>query len=669
MHQFQGKWITNEEFYNLKPRNVFHRQLDIIDFDCSEHRNKHILFRKKFNLLKTNGRAIIYISADDFYRLYINGKFITIGPAPAYHFNYNYNVIDVTKYLSNGENLIAVHTFYQGLINRVWQSGDNRHGLILDLCVENETVVKSDESFLTTFHTAYEEIGTVGYATAFLDKYDSNSLEIGFENIDFDDSNWENAKVSKYSDYKLNEQKSAQLTFEKIKPKNIRNDNGAVFIDFGAIYVGHLYAKVKGTKGQEVIIRQGQELLDDGSVRFKLRSNCNYEEKWVLSDGESSLDQFDYKSFRYASFVLPKNAVLLETYLIARHYPFELKAKISNEFKNSIELKKIWELCVNSQKYGVQDAVLDCMDREKGFYLGDGCYSALAHMVLTHDDVMVRKLIDEAFSTVFITDGLVTCINCSFMQEIAEFPLILVKLVLWHYNYTKDIDFLRENYSKVTALIDAYKRDYEDNYLLKNLDKWCVVEWPKNFRDGYDVDIQEGKVCEQPHVAINAYYLESISVANRIASILSLPEYRDITPLKNAFMNAFYNKDNHLFKDGVNTEHISFIGNIFAFAYNLCEDKEFITNALKMIDERKISSVCIFGAFPLLEGLIRNGYRDKIKEVMSDKGAWLRMIEEGATTTFEGWGKDTKWNTSLFHLTLSLGAVFLSDVDIENLLI
>ena len=71
MHKFQGKWITNEEFYNLKPRNVFHRQLDIIDFDCSEHRNKHILFRKKFNLLKTNGRAIIYISADDFYRLYI----------------------------------------------------------------------------------------------------------------------------------------------------------------------------------------------------------------------------------------------------------------------------------------------------------------------------------------------------------------------------------------------------------------------------------------------------------------------------------------------------------------------------------------------------------------------------------------------------------------------
>ena len=44
-----------------------------------------------------------------------------------------------------------------------------------------------------------------------------------------------------------------------------------------------------------------------------------------------------------------------------------------------------------------------------------------------------------------------------------------------------------------------------------------------------------------------------------------------------------------------------------------------------------------------------------------DENAWLRMIREGATTTFEGWGKDKKWNTSLFHLTLSYAVVFLTD--------
>ena len=53
--------------------------------------------------------------------------------------------------------------------------------------------------------------------------------------------------------------------------------------------------------------------------------------------------------------------------------------------------------------------------------------------------------------------------------------------------------------------------------------------------------------------------------------------------------------------------------------------------------------------------------------LMKNPGAWLRMLAEDATTTFEGWGKDTKWNTSLFHMTMSYGAIFLMDEDLEKL--
>ena len=111
----------------------------MVDLPCDEHRNRHILFRKAFHYDSSIDSARIYISADDYYKLYINGQFVAQGPAPSYHFNYNYNIVDVTPYLKKGENLIAVHTLYQGLINRVWQSGDNRHGLILDLVIDGET--------------------------------------------------------------------------------------------------------------------------------------------------------------------------------------------------------------------------------------------------------------------------------------------------------------------------------------------------------------------------------------------------------------------------------------------------------------------------------------------------------------------------------------------------
>ena len=47
-----------------------------------------------------------------------------------------------------------------------------------------------------------------------------------------------------------------------------------------------------------------------------------------------------------------------------------------------------------------------------------------------------------------------------------------------------------------------------------------MVEWPAQYRGGYDVDLTEGKVCEEPHVVLNAYALCAIVCANRIAALL-----------------------------------------------------------------------------------------------------------------------------------------------------
>ena len=667
MHQFIGKWITDSEFFSLEPRNVFHKELEAFDLPCDEHRNRHILFRKKFNLLQKATEAKIYISADDYYKLYINGNFVGQGPAPSYHFQYNYNVIDVTSFLVEGENVIAVHTLYQGLINRVWQSGDNRHGLILDLIVDKKVIVSSDDTFKTRPHSGYTETGIAGYQTQFLEEYNSNAPEDGFKNPEFDDSLWENAKLHECSDHVLTEQKSKMLVFEKIFPVFQEKNGNILKIDFGSNYVGYLCMSVKGQKNSIVTIRCGQELNEDKSVRFNLRANCKYEEKWVLNGGTSILDQFDYKAFRYVEFILPDDCIVDELYMMVRHYPFELKSQMQKEFADDERLRRIWDLCVHTQKYGVQEVIQDCMEREKGFYMGDGCYTALTNMILTKDDSLVRKLIDDGFASGFISEGLVTCLDCSFMQEIAEFPLMMISLVLWHYKFTGDKEYLAVNYPKVINLLDSYRRNYEKDGLLSNLDKWCVVEWPVNYQDDYDVDITEGKICKQPHVSINAYYLEAIKTANIIAEKMGFAPYRDEQALKDSFVNAFYDRKKHLFKDGVDTTHISIVGNSFPFAFGLCPDEKCVENVMDMFFERKISSVSLFSTFPVLMGFVRYGQEKKLKELMLSQGAWLRMLSEDATTTFEGWGKDAKWNTSLFHLTLSYGATFLADTNLKNL--
>ena len=657
-HTFEGAWITDEEFSKLIPRNVFHRQLDKIDLPCDEHRNRHILFRKKFCCDILSENALVYISADDYFKLYINGQFVAQGPAPSYHFNYNYNVIDVSKYLQKGENLIAVHTLYQGLINRVWQSGDNRHGLILDLVIDGKTIVASDESFKTNPHTAYTETGTCGYNTQFLERYDSAAAEVGFSLPEFDDSNWKDAQININADYTLTLQESAMLEFETILPVNTTAAGNRILYDFGSNYVGYLCVCAKGKKGDVITVRCAQELNEDGSLRFDLRANCKYEEEWVLSGNDDFLDWFDYKAFRYAELEIPDSAEIKEVCFNTRHYPFHLKAKLKQEYENIADLRHIWDLCINTQKYGVQEVIQDCMEREKGFYLGDGCYTALTNMLLTGDDSMVRKLIDDAFATSFITDTLVTCMDCSFMQEIAEFPLIMVVLVLWHYRLTGDIDYLRSNYAKVTELLEAYRREYEKDGLLRDLDKWCVVEWPKNFQHGYDADIREGVICTQAHISINAYYIYAIRIANTIAKTLNIKEYRDLFPLLSAFYNRFYDEEKKLFTDSENSNHFSLVGNSFAYSFDLCPNEEYKKNILKMIDENRIDSLSLFCTFPILMRFSKDGEEERLKAALLNDGAWKRMLREDATTTFEGWGKETKWNTSLFHLTMSYAAVF-----------
>ena len=666
-HQFKGRWISDKELSALSPRNVFHRQLDPVKLDCSQYRDRHVLFRKHFCVNKNFSSAVIYLTADDYYKLYVNGRFVAQGPAPSYHFQYNYNVVDIGQYLHDGENVIAVHTLYQGLINRVWQSGDNRHGLICDLEIDGEVVVCSDETFLVRNHSGYTETGICGYQTQFLERYDSRSAEVDFAAPDFDDRLWEKASVCRLDDHTLAEQKSHMLDFERIAPRSVSVKENRVLYDFGANYVGYLDVTALGACGDAVTVRCGQELNEDGSLRFVLRANCRYEEEWILSGGDDVLDWFDYKAFRYAELELPPSATVKDIALVARHYPFRLKRELKKEYQSDPDFRRIWDLCIHTQKYGVQEVIQDCMEREKGFYLGDGCYASFTNTVLTGDDSMTRKMIDDAFASSFITDTLVTCMNCSHMQEIAEYPLILICLALWHYRVTGDKAYLRQNYERSVSVLEGYRRGYEKNGVIRDLDKWCVVEWPKNFQHDYDADLTQGQICERPHVSINAYYIRAVQAVNEMAQILELAPYRDDKPLKDAFLRVFYDAESGLFRDSEGSEHFSMVGNCFVYGTGLYPDQRSRERILEVIDKNGVDSVSFFCTFMMLMGFARDGETERMKNTLLCEGAWLRMLREGATTTFEGWGKDTKWNTSLFHMAMSFAALFLSDIDAKTI--
>ena len=136
-------FISHPDFYDLTPIDVYHVELDEAGNDVYRRddpndpitaahpaslRNRHIIYRRNVTLSGFS-RAVMRISADDYYKLYVNGRFVAEGPTAGYPEAYFYNEIDVTDFFVEGENIIAVHCYYQGLINRVWVSGDLRQML------------------------------------------------------------------------------------------------------------------------------------------------------------------------------------------------------------------------------------------------------------------------------------------------------------------------------------------------------------------------------------------------------------------------------------------------------------------------------------------------------------------------------------------------------------
>ena len=665
---FSAAWITDEEMARQKVRPYEARQLEANNLPPVDKtlQNRHILFRKTFELGSVD-KASIRVSADDYYRLYVNGEFVGMGPAAGTTDCTYYNEFDVTKLLRKGRNVIAAHTYYQGLVNRVWVSGDNRHGLVLDLVADGRRVLSSDASFKTARHTGYSALDVVGYHTQFMERYDAGAKEVGFERPDFDDSGWAAAVVHpRGGDYTLVPQPTPPVVVEPIRPVSVKRIGAdRMQIDFGGIYVGGLTFAAKGPRGGRVKMLFGQELSDDGSVRHKMRCNCNYVEKFVLSGGPRDvLKQYDYKSFRYAELVAPPDieidvqSIVLE----ARHLPFDLKAHPN--FTDE-RLRPVWKLCVDSFRYGAQEQLMDCMDREKGYYLGDGCYTTLAWSVLTGEWAISRKFFDDFLRTKRIDRGLVTCANCAFMQEIAEYPMMMILFAKWYLDATGDVDFIRERIPAFADVLDSYRERYaRQDGLLRNLDKWCVVEWPNNYRDGYDADIRQGKICTDVHNAINAWYIGAVICMNEISSRAGLPEYAAVAPLKKAFRNVFYDRERHLFTDREGSRHASMPGNVYATFFRLApeeDDAAHHAEFLKMVREKGFTAINLFQYLPLFAYLRATGEKAFLHELMVSPDAWLRIIREDGTRTFEGWGKDTKWNTSLFHLTMAAVSLFLCD--------
>ena len=645
----QPLFICHPDFAAVVPQSPLHKQF-------GEHapmvqhpalQNRHILYRRKV-VLPAFSKAMLRVSADDYYKLYIGGRFVTMGPAPAYPQSYFYNEIDVTEYLVEGENTFALHTLYQGLVNRVWVSGEDRHMLFFDLHLDGVRVLVSDTTWLCADHTAYAATGKVGYDTAFLERYDSRAPEVGFAEPAFDDSKWQNAAVFASADYVMHKQPTAQLDVYRAEPVSATQVEGGVLLDFGREAVGYLALTVKGGAGEVVCVRCAEELDGQGRARYGMRCNCTYEEEWVLSGGKDTLDQFDYKAFRYAEVLLPEGAELIDAAMTVRHYPCTERAEYPEDNE---ALSRVLRLCADTIRYGTQEIFPDCPTREKGQYLGDVAISARAQATLTGDTAMIKKAILDFCATSCVCPGLLAVSTSSYMQEIADYSLQFPALVCWVYAMDGDLDFVRKAEPYATGLYQYFLRYANADGLLDGVsDKWNLVDWPANLRDGYDFELPANGVPSGLHNVINAFWCGCLSAMDEMYAILGKPATGMTERVKAAFVKAFYSPALGLYVDAPGSNHAAVHSNLLPLLFEIGTEDEALTARLcDYVGQKGLAAMGVYMAYFALAALVSHGRYEDAVRLATDPACWLNMLSEGATTTFEAWGKEQKWNTSLFH--------------------
>ena len=654
------KFISHPDFASLEPFWVYHKQHDKMNFSHPEELlNKHIIYRRKAAFGPFQ-RAVLKISADDYYKLYINGEYVTEGPASAYHMHYQYNELDITKYLTQGENTFAVLTYYHGTVCNSFVSGDLRQMLWFDLALDGETVLVSDESWRCGYHTGYTACGRFGYDVAFAERYDAGDPNTFFYKPGFDNSGFGYAAENRHAQWVLKKQTTKQLDIYEMAPEVIEKRPFGLFIALPTEAAGSLTFTAKGNPGDVVVIRCGEELNSDGSVRFDMRCYCRYEELFILSGSEDKLDNYDYKGFRYAELHFPKSVTVSNVKMRVRHYPFEQKYFYQTE---NPKLKAVLDLCVNTIKHGCMEYFVDCPTREKGVYLGDLMVSGRAQAILTGDTAYLKHAVESFKHTAFICPGLITTSVCAKMQEIADYSLELPALLAWIYSVDGDIQWLREMYPVALGVYDYFAaREREDGLLEDISEKWNLVDWPANLRDGYDFPISdplpEGLGI---HNVINALWYGFKLAMAEIAGILGGSGDFGAEKTKAGFIQAFYNESTGLFTDTPTTEHSAVHSNIFPLLFDMAEDAALKDRITALIREKKLTSMGVYMAYFTLAALKKVGRMDLCEELATDEGAWLNMLAEGATVTFEAWGKDQKWNTSLFHPWATAPLVIFAD--------
>lgn len=454
------------------------------------------MFRRRFTVKPGLVSAKLTLTALGIGKVFVGGwelDDLFVAPVSDYRKTVWYTEYDLTKSLSEGENVAAVmlgNGFYNESLHTGWDfdKADWRTaptlGFRLELVYPGSTeIIGSDESWLTDTASSPVRFNELRLG----EKYDAN-FATDWMKRDFDDSSWKNAVIAEPPAGKLTLCPSEPIHESAIYNcvKMWKNPRGAYVFDFGQNMSG--YVRVKLRPGTSVHITYAEEIEPDGERRNNSISNYYKDGETQFAEVKSGREPLDWKPwFSYSGFrycVVSGFGYEPEPSDLTAIFVHQDIAKTGHFTCSEPTLDKIWRLARLSTLSNMFYSLTDCPTREKLGWLNDAQASCEQTMQNYDTRGFYKKWLHDIFDA--MTDdgdlpGIVPTWGWGYAWGSGPVSTgILFEIPTRFYQYFGDDSLLIEAYPYMKRHLAFLESKASDGLVSHGLPDWALPRDAKN---------------------------------------------------------------------------------------------------------------------------------------------------------------------------------------------
>ena len=662
--------MTGQPLSAWDARWITHPKADLLNYGVFH-------FRKTISLSEKPATFPVRISADNKYKLFVNGSYVASGAVLGDADNWFYDTIDLAPFLNRGENSLAALVWNLGN-----EKGENQISMksAFILQAENvaQSVVNTDKGWKVIRNDAYFPRPILNSESpGYMVMGCGDSIDGGKNNWKWKScptENWSNAKTLEKGNPKgygsacvwslvprmipMLEEKMQRFSVLRrstipVEKSFLRGEQklniaahttASLLLDQTALINAFPLLTFSHGKGAKITFTYCESLFDNKGRKGNRNEIENKTAKGlkdvILANGDTNclFQPLEYRNYRYLQLdiVTADEALLLDD-LQQRvvGYPFEEKARFSC---NDSSLIPIWNVGWRTARLCAMDSYMDCPYYERLQYVGDTRIQALVSLYVSGDDRLMRQAIYLLNSSRF-GEGLTLSSYPSNSQQkiIPPFSLYWVDMIYDYLMHRPDADFARPFLSGIHGVLDWYERHLDSQTgLLGKTPYWSFVDWAKEWP--WDKKINEGGVPQggdQGGSSITTLqFVYTLQHAAAIFSALGKSEQANYyTLLANKISRAVYkncwDEKRQLLADTPEKTIFSQHANIWGVLTNTIPQKEHKTLMTKVLSDNSLIQCTIYFRFYLTQALKQASLGD---EYVASLAPWREALSLGLTT-------------------------------------